>query len=588
MGNFFKTVFASCLGVLLAGFAMIFIGSAMIGSLASSLVDSPKSVGANSILSLSFNQVIPERTNNVPTDPFQLDNEPVMGLHDYIGSISHAKENDNIKGILLDLGTVTTGGATNKLIREALVDFKSSGKFVVAYSKYYSQNAYYLASVADEIYVNPLGGVDFLGVSVQIPFFKDMLDRMDIKMQVFYAGQFKSATEPFRRYDISDQNRLQIREYMEDIYGQYLEEISVSRNISTAELRRIADQYLLRKAEDAVEHKLVDGLAYRDELIDNLKGRIGLEEDDKLKVVRVTDYGNKKKKGGSYSVNDKIAVVYAEGSIVDGKGEAGNIGGDKYAKIIRKIRQDDNVRAIVLRVNSPGGSATASDIMWRELILAQKQGIPVVASFSNVAASGGYYISCAADSIFAEPNSITGSIGVFAMIPSLQNTFKNKLGITTDTVKLGRFSNRLSLLSDITAEESAILQEGVEDIYETFLKRVADGRKMSRDEVHAIAQGRVWTGKKAMENGLVDALGGIDEAIASAATLAEIKEYRLTEYPKIKNPFERMLEDITKKPDTDALARMQLGDYYPYFEYLKEIKNMKGVQARMPFMIIHE
>lgn len=567
---------------------MIFIGSAMIGSLASSLVDSPKSVGANSILSLSFNQVIPERTNNVPTDPFQLDNEPVMGLHDYIGSISHAKENDNIKGILLDLGTVTTGGATNKLIREALVDFKSSGKFVVAYSKYYSQNAYYLASVADEIYVNPLGGVDFLGVSVQIPFFKDMLDRMDIKMQVFYAGQFKSATEPFRRYDISDQNRLQIREYMEDIYGQYLEEISVSRNISTAELRRIADQYLLRKAEDAVEHKLVDGLAYRDELIDNLKGRIGLEEDDKLKVVRVTDYGNKKKKGGSYSVNDKIAVVYAEGSIVDGKGEAGNIGGDKYAKIIRKIRQDDNVRAIVLRVNSPGGSATASDIMWRELILAQKQGIPVVASFSNVAASGGYYISCAADSIFAEPNSITGSIGVFAMIPSLQNTFKNKLGITTDTVKLGRFSNRLSLLSDITAEESAILQEGVEDIYETFLKRVADGRKMSRDEVHAIAQGRVWTGKKAMENGLVDALGGIDEAIASAATLAEIKEYRLTEYPKIKNPFERMLEDITKKPDTDALARMQLGDYYPYFEYLKEIKNMKGVQARMPFMIIHE
>ncbi|MEM8909260.1 MAG: signal peptide peptidase SppA, partial [Bacteroidota bacterium] len=510
----------------------------------------------------------------------------IMSLHDIIGTIEHAKDNDNIKGILLDLTSISTGRASNKLLREALADFKTADKFIVAYGKYYTQNSYYIASVADEIYLNPLGNVDFLGFSAQVPYYKELLDRLDIKMQIYYAGQYKSATEPYRRYDMSPQNRLQVREYLEDMYALYLNDISQSRDIPVEELRKIADEYLLRKAEDAVDYRLVDGIAYRDELHTNLKERMGLEESDKLKMVDVETYGNQKRKGGSFSVKDKIAVVYAEGTLVDGKGEPGNIGGDKYAKIIRKLRHKESTKAIVLRVNSPGGSVLASDVIWRELVQARKQGIPVVASFSDVAASGGYYIACMADSIFAEPNSITGSIGVFAMIPSFQKTLNNQLGVRFDTVKTGPFSNRLSLFYDISEEEGKILQESVEDFYEIFIQKVADSRKMTRDEVHAIAQGRVWTGQKALELGLVDAYGGIDEAIASAARMADLETYRINEYPRIKAPFERLLDRYTNPTTTsNALMQMQLGELYPVYQQLQDLKTMKGMQARMPFMV---
>ena len=323
-------------------------------------------------------------------------------------------------------------------------------------------------------------------------------------------------------------------------------------------------------------------------MIDNLKKRLGLETKDRLNLVDVDDYGQKKRKGGGFSVPDKIAVVYAEGVIVDGKGSPGNTGGDKYARIIRQLRQKDNVKAIVLRVNSPGGSVLASDIMWRELVMAKKQGIPVVASFSDVAASGGYYIACMADSIFAEPNSITGSIGVFAMIPSFQKTLNNKLGVTMDTVKTGPFSNRLSLFYDITEEESKILQEDVDNFYEIFINKVADSRKMTRNEVHAIAQGRVWTGERAVELGLVDALGGIDEAIASAAHLANLEEYIVSEYPFLKNPLERMIESYMTDEKGPDVFKSHVEEYFPQYKYLLELKEMKGVQARMPFVIGEE
>ncbi|MEM9823892.1 MAG: signal peptide peptidase SppA [Bacteroidota bacterium] len=587
MGNFFKTVFASCLGVFLAGFALFFFFSFIIGQAANNLLKGPEAISANSILTLSFDEEIPERTNNTQSGDITFANEAVLGLHDIVGAIEYAQTDDKIKGILLDLGTVSIGRASNKVVREALMDFKTSGKFILAYSQYYNQSSYYLASVADEILVHPLGNVDFLGYSAELPFFKDLLDRMDVKVQVFYAGQYKSATEPFRRKDMSPQNRVQIREYLEDMYALYLNDIAEAREVSTTKLRQIADQYLLRKTEDAIQYNLVDKAAYRDELIDNMKGRLGLDDSDQVNMVTIEDYGKKKRKGAGYSVSEKIAVVYAEGTIVDGKGQPGNTGGDKYARIIRKLRQQANVKAIVLRVNSPGGSVMASDVMWRELVLAKEQGIPIVASFSDYAASGGYYIACMADSIFAEPNSITGSIGVFAMFPSLQRTFNNHLGITMDTVKTGPFSNHLSMSYDISAEESAIMQKQIEDFYETFLGKVAKSRNMTRDEVHAIAQGRVWTGKKALELGLVDAIGGIDEAIASAASLADLDQYRVTEYPQIKNRFERMILEFTNEEARAGMVKSQIEEAFPNYKYLMELKEMKGAQARLPFMELH-
>ena len=584
MTNFFKFVFASCLGVFLAGIVMFSLSFLVLGRMASSL-DSPKKVNANTVLTLDFSAPIPEKTNNLPVDPYSFETESIIGLHDIAAAIKHAKSNDNIKGVFLDLGNVSTGRASAKVIREALEDFKSDGKFVISNAKYYTQGSYYLASVADKIYVNPLGSVDFRGFSSQVPFFKDMLDRLGIKMQVYYAGQFKSATEPFRRYDMSPQNKTQVRAYLEEMYGLYLDEIAQSRDISTTELRDIANGYKVRDADDAIQYKLVDDKLYRDQILDDIRTRLGIEKDAKIKSISVEEYGKGNKFKKDFSVKDKIAVVFAEGSVVDGVGEEGNIGGDKYAKIIRKLRNNDKIKAIVVRVNSGGGSGLASDIMWRELQLAKEQGIPIVASMGDLAASGGYYIACNADSIFAEPNTITGSIGVFGMIPSLQNMLKDKVGVTFDSVKTGPYAIGLNPFFDINDKEGKIIQNGVEEFYEIFLKRVADGRSMSREEVHEVAQGRVWTGAKAKELGLVDKLGGLDEAIASAASLAGLEKYRISEYPVVKEPIEKLVDQFTGKKKTSYVIQNELGDLYPYYEHIKCLKEMKGVQARLPFII---
>lgn len=512
--------------------------------------------------------------------------DKILGLHDIVSAIEHAKTNDKVKGIYLDLSGAPDGRATASSIREALVDFKSEGKFIVAYSKYYSQGTYYIASLADEVLMNPLGGVDFLGFSAEVPFFKDMLDRLGIKMQVYYAGQFKSATEPFRRYDMSEQNRLQVREYLEGMYSLYLRDISESRNIPVTELRNLANTWALRDAKDAVKYNFVDQLAYDDEVIDNLKERLGLEKDDKLKTISLEAYqaGNKKKT--SYKVKDKIAVVYAEGSIVDGQGEEGSIGGDKYASIIRKIREDEKFKALVLRVDSPGGSGLASDIMWRELTLAKEQGLPVIVSMGDLAASGGYYIACMADSIFAQPNTITGSIGVFGMIPSLQNMMDEKIGIKFDSVKTGPFSHGITPVFDITEEEGQVIQQSVEDFYDIFLTRVAEGRNMTKGAVHEVAQGRVWTGEKAAKIGLVDALGDLNDAIAVAADKAGLDEYRISEYPKIKDPLQKYIDKFMGSEDqVKVMLETEISEYFPYFHYIKELKEMKGVQARLPFVL---
>ena len=588
MSQFFKFVFASCLGVILAGVLVSIFLSVAVGNMVSR-AEEGNDVTSNSILELSFKDPIPEKSNNLPVSPYDLYPDEIMGLQRIVETIHSAKEDKNIKGIFMDLSGISAGRASSGVIRDAILDFKESGKFVTAYSKYYSQGSYYLASAADKVYVNPIGGLDFRGFSAQIPFFKDMLDRLGVKMQIYYAGQFKSATEPFRLNEMSDQNRFQVKEYLNGMYKIFLQDIADSRNISTTELRNIANELKIRNAEDAVKYKLADAVGYRDEVYTALRERLGFDEKDKLKLVSMGDYAAKMSSGKDYTAKDKVAVVYAEGSIVDGKGERGQIGGDKYASLIRKLRKDDKVKAIVLRINSGGGSVIASDIIWRELLLARQEGKPVVASMGDVAASGGYYIACLADSIFAEPSTITGSIGVFGMIPSLEKTMKDKMGVDFDTVTTGKYATGLNLFMDISEGEGRIIQSTIEEIYETFLTRVADGRKMSRDEVHKIAQGRVWTGEKALEIGLVDKFGGVDAAVASAAKLAGLEKYRTGSYPVIKEPIQELLEDLsgTTERSTQVFARKELGELYPFYEQLVMLKNMKGVQARLPFVVKH-
>ena len=584
MGQFFKNIFSSCLGVLLAAFVLIGIGGGVIGSMASSATKKAGKAKANSILEINFDKAIPEKTNNVAADPFSFEDDDLLGLHSVVNSIESAKENAKIEGIFMDLSGLSVGQASASVLRDALLDFKDSGKFILAYSKGYSPGAYYMASAADKVYVHPLGSVDFRGFSRSIPFFKNMLDKAGIKMQIFYAGQFKSATEPFRLTEMSDQNRTQTREYMEELYRIYLSDISSSRNISVSELRNMAGNLSIRNSEDAVQFKLVDEIAYRDEILAELRTKLGLKEKDKINTISLGNFAKHHAKKKDYSSKDKIAVIYAEGSIVDGEGEEGSIGGDKYAEIIRDIRMKDDIKAIVLRVNSGGGSALASDIMWRELKLFKESGRPVIASMGDVAASGGYYISCIADTILAEPNTITGSIGVFSMIPNLRKLMDEKLGISMDTVLTTENATGLSIYYEANATEAVAMQEMTDEIYEIFLKRVADGRGMSRDQVHEVAQGRVWAGTKAKEIGLVDVLGGLDDAIEIASARAGLDKYRLKEYPLVKSKMEQIIEKITGKDQAQAIFKKEMGELYVYYQQLKEIQSMKGVQARMPFI----
>ena len=486
----------------------------------------------------------------------------------------------------MDLNFFTSGQTTAGEIRDALIDFKESEKFIIAFAEYYTQGGYYLASVADRVYVHPIGGVEIKGLAREGMFYKDALDKFNIKMQVFWAGQFKSASEPYRRNDMSQESKLQAREYLHALFNNYLERVSESRNMTVRELRNIADQYLVRDAEDAIQYKLADVIGYRDEAISDIRNRIGLDEKDKLNLAKIADYYKASKPSTNYKIKDKIAVVYAEGLIDMGKGSAGSVGDDKYTKIISDIRKKDDIKAIVMRINSPGGSALASENIWRELRLAQEEGKVVVASMGDVAASGGYYLACPADEIFAEPSTITGSIGVVGAIPSLEGLLSQKVGVHIDTVKTGPYAAGISLLRDIPDHEMKIIQESTEEFYQIFLKRVADGRDMPVEEVHKIAQGRVWIGETAKQLGLVDELGGLEEAIAEAAKLSEIDEYRITEYPKIKDPLNQLLDDL-KEGNTIPLmkAKEELGEFYPFLKHLKDLQKRKGVQAIYPYYI---
>lgn len=595
--SFVKAFFASCLGTIV-GIGGLF---GLILLYATVFSGGGPYTKPNSVLKLTLQGDIPELSNNHAQGggDFQAMFDETVGLVDMMRLIDLAKEDDHIKGIYLEFGEggTTAGLSTLKSLRNKLEEFKQAGKFIISHSTSYSQKEYYLASVANHVYLHPLGGMDFRGFSAQLMFYKGLMDKMGVTAQIYYAGKFKSATEPFRRTDMSPENRLQVREFIGGAYQLYLETISRSRSLSPQELYRYANEALIQNADDALKYKLVDGLKYKDEVIDEMRSNTGTTGKDQLEVVTLSKYYEiKKNKLVEFKAKDRIAVVFAEGSIVDGNGENGSIGGDRYARIIREIRQDDKVKAIVLRVNSGGGSAMASDIIWRELELAKAQGIKVVASMGDVAASGGYYISANADCIYAEDNTITGSIGVFGMIPNMRGLYQDKLGLTMDTVKTAKFSAMDGSFYGFTDEEGALIQKSVDEIYMTFKKRVSEGRGMDIALVDSFAQGRVWLGNKAQQIGLVDSLGGLEAAIAEAAKLANLPEYRLVRYPEVKTFSEKILAgfsgeeqeegvDIQLKANISNELKQEFGELYELYEAVKTINESKGVQMRMPFVL---
>ena len=591
MQQFFKFVFASCLGVFLAVIALTLFGVISMAGLASATEDSVKSVESNSVLEIKLEEPFPELTGNTERDNI-FDSKKVMGETALLAAIENAATDNKIKGIFIHTRFLTIEFPKVVAIRRAIEKFKQSGKFVYAYADFYSQGAYYLASVADTVVINPNGDIDFKGFAAEIPFMKNMFDRLDVKWQIYYAGQFKSATEPLRLDKMSEPNRLQMREYLNGLYDFYLTDVSKSRKIDKKDLQSYADGLKISSAREAVRLKMADTEGYYDEVLKNIRAKLNLKEKDKISSIELSDYAQTVKKKTSSSKN-KIAVVYAEGEIgysTKDKEANGSIDGHRYAKMIRKLREDNNVKAIVLRINSGGGSSLSSDLIWRELDLARKQGKVVVSSFGDYAASGGYFIACASDSIFAEPMTLTGSIGVFSMIPSFEHTFKNKLGISFDTVKTAAHADGVNVFIDADPYEAKILQMQTDSIYELFLHRVGTCRKMTRDQVHAIAQGRIWLGTKGKEIGLVDQIGNLNDAIAAAAKKAGITDYKTTEYPKLKSSIERIVENLTGEKSTPESLKMaaiksELGEYADIYTYFKKMSTWTTPQMRIPFQI---
>lgn len=583
MRQFLKFFFASFLGTIFGLLMVFFFGFLLIAAIVAVSGSKGKNdVKPNSVLHVNFDYDITERTNKNPFDPmnFDFEGESNLGLFDIVKNVQKAKTDDKVKGIYLDVSLVPSGFATVDAVRNALLDFKTSGKFIVAYGEMISQKGYYLASVADETYLNPVGYMDLTGFRTELMFFKGALEKLEIEPQIIYCGKYKSATEPFRLDKMSDENREQISFIINDIYGRFIKNISDSRKLTEAEVDSIADNLLVRDAEDAVKYKLVDGLLFYDQVVAKLKEKTGIEEKEKLSLVSLEKYSDEEDEEKQHG-KDRIAVLFAEGSIVDGKGEEDNIGSERFAKAIREIREDEKVKALVFRINSGGGSALASDVILREIELTKAK-MPVIVSMGDVAASGGYYIACKADTIVAEPNTITGSIGVFGMLFNMQNFFNHKLGITFDGVKTGKFSDLGTPSRPMTAEERAIIQTGVDSIYLDFKEHVAMGRGVSVEFVDSIGQGRVWTGVQAKERGLVDVLGNLDDAVKIAAEKAGLTDYALKAFPKQKDPYEKLLENFGAEAETFVMKR-KLGEHYLIWKKLEEVKTLNGVQARMPF-----
>jgi protease-4 len=580
MRSFFKTFFAALLALVIFSLLIFFVLAALVGSLTKK--DNAE-VQAKSVLMLDLSKHFPEHSANSPLSSIGEDEPPT--LFDVIRLIGQAKTDNNIAGIFIQADGNANGYASSNEIRTAILDFKRSKKFVIAHGNTVSQNAYFVASAANKIYVNPTGSIEWLGFNVSLPFLKGTLEKLQIQPQIFYAGKFKSATEIFRTEKMTPENRLQTIEWLGDMYRYFLQQASVARGIDTAALYKLAAAALIETPQDAVAARLIDAVKYDDEVKTEIKKNLGIGAADKMNFISINTYNdavNVRKVG-----TNKIAVIYAEGDIVDGEGTSDNIGGERFRALIRKARLDNAIKAIVLRVNSGGGSALASDIIWREIQVARAENKkPVVVSFGDVAASGGYYIACGADSIFANPNTITGSIGVFGIIPNMEGFFKNGLGITFDGVNTAPYADAGSVYKPLGEKEKSLIQNSIERIYTQFKQRVATGRKRDTAYIETIAQGRVWSGEDGLRIGLVDRLGNLQDAINSAAKLAKLSDYGLREYPESESWLNNLLNK--KKVEPSAMIRQELGEEnYKLFQQMKKIKAMTGsAQARLPFEIV--
>lgn len=580
MRSFFKIFFASLLALIAFVLIIIFFTVGYISSIASNQHDE---TGSNAVLVVDLSQPFGEKPVEDPLANLSDTRYNTPGVYDVIRMIRYAKSDSAIRGIYIKAGSNANGLGTTEEIRNALIDFKKSHKFIYAYGDVISLKAYYLANVADKIYCNPKGGLEWQGLTSVMFYFKGTLDKLGIQPEVFYAGKFKSATEPLRTDKMSDANRLQMSQLLGDIFNHMMYQTAIARNLDTATLRRCVDQQLIQHSSDAVEYKLLDGAKYNDEVLDEILPKLNARSINNINFVPLGKYYESVKFKMKPDGKDRIALIYAEGNIVGGKNDQREIGEDAYRNMIRKARLDKDIRAIVLRINSGGGSALVSENLWRELTLA-KAAKPLVISFGDVAASGGYYLSCNADSIFADPMTITGSIGVFSIILNTQSFFKNKLGITFDAVQTAKQPDAITMVQPLTNMQKKFLQNDIDSIYHDFKSRVADGRKKDINYIDSIAQGRVWGGNRALNLGLVDRIGGIQDAINCAARLAKTNDYRLREYPEPKNFFEMLLNDYKETVKLKSI-REDLGDQgLKWYKSMTDFKSMAGVpQMRLPF-----
>ncbi|PIP53771.1 MAG: signal peptide peptidase SppA [Bacteroidetes bacterium CG23_combo_of_CG06-09_8_20_14_all_32_9] len=582
MKNFFKYMLATIVGIIVVNIIFFLIFLIIVAAFSGS--DDKVKIEPFSVLHLKFDYPITERTSNNPFEninfgSFETKSNP--GLNDILRNIRKAKEDPNIKGIFLDIPDLNAGIATIEEIREALLKFRSSGKFIIAYNDMFTQGSYYLSTVANKIYLNPQGIVEFKGLHSEIMFFKGTLEKLGVEPEIIRHGKFKSAVEPFILDKMSPENREQTLTYVGSIWNFLLKGISEQRNISVDSLNLYADSMRVRNANACVKLKFVDGLKYYDEIVDELKSSSGISANKELRLVEMKDY---KKVPNIYKSGkkNKIAIIYAVGQINMGKGDDKDIGSDDFSETIRKARKDTTIKAVVLRVNSPGGSALASEVIWREIELTKKVK-PVVVSMSDVAASGGYYISCPADIIVADHTTITGSIGVFGLLWNTQKFFNDKLGITIDGVQTNTNSEIGSIYRKITPGEKAVIQESVEQVYDVFLSHVSEGRKIEKANVDSIGQGRVWSGVNAKEIGLIDEFGGIETALDIAKKKAGITtNIRVVEMPERLPFFEQIIKDMKENTSTSYLQK-ELGTAYKYYKTLKNLTGLSGIQARMPY-----
>ena len=584
MRSFFKIFLASFLALLAFAIVFFFFTVGFVSTLVSNIASSPvEDVGSKGVLVLDLSESFAEKAVSDPLAAFSDTRYNKPGVYGVIQLIRYAKADSAIKGIYIKANSNENGLGTTEEIRNALLDFKKSGKFIFAYGDIISLKAYYAANIADKIYCNPKGGVEWKGLTSIMGFVKGGLDKLEIQPEIFYAGKFKSYTEPFRADKMSDANRLQLTQILGEIFNHILEQTVTARGQDSSVLRRCVDEHLIQSATDAVKYKLVDGAKYNDQVLDEIETKVKASSITSINFIPLGKYYESVKLKLRNTGTDRIALIYAEGDIVDGKNSQKEIGQDIYRQIIRKARTDNDIRAIVLRINSGGGSGLVSENLWRELSLARADK-PVVISFGDVSASGGYYVSCNADSIFADPMTITGSIGVFTMLFNTQSFFKNKLGITFDQVHTAKEPDAITLYQPLTDMQKKYLQNGVDSFYQSFLSRVSEGRHKDITYVDSIGQGRIWSGEKALEIGLIDRIGGVQDALDCAARMAKLKTYRLMEYPEPENFLDLLLNNYKQSVKTKTI-REDLGEQGAnWYQMMSDYQSMAGVpQARLPF-----